>query len=87
VRRLPRCLSLTAGLFRSSLSRDNLPFQLKHIVLGPSRTLLGPGTRCLNIVARALKGLRAGRQRVVVASASTRPPSGHGGAGSIPATG
>ena len=36
---------------------------------------------------RLVERFRAGRQRVVVASSSTRPPSGHGGAGSVPATG
>jgi hypothetical protein len=54
MRRLPCCLSLTAGLFRSDLGRRELRLQLKHTVIGSSGMLLGPGTRGLNIGACAL---------------------------------
>jgi hypothetical protein len=53
-RRPTRFLSLTGRPFRSGLGRHKLPFQLKHVVLGPSRTLLGPGSGSLMIIACAL---------------------------------
>ena len=52
MRRLPCRLSLTTGLRRRALGRRELPFQLKHIVLGPSRTLLGMGLEDLHAIAQ-----------------------------------
>jgi hypothetical protein len=53
-RRPTRFLSLMGRPFRSGLRRRKLPFQLKHVVLDPSRTLLGLGSGSLEIIACAL---------------------------------
>ena len=63
-RRPTRFLSLTGRPFRSGLRRRKLPFQLKHVVLGPSCTLLGPRSGSLIIIACALGRSELGLQPV-----------------------
>jgi hypothetical protein len=63
-RRPTRFLSLTGRPFRSGLGRHKLPFQLKHVVLDPSRTLLGPGSGSLEIIACVLGRSKLGLQPV-----------------------